>query len=369
MTLLNTYGSTFGKVGTAVSLWDLKSPTYLKLLKKQYNSVTSGWEAKMDQVLISNPDLISIEEAKRLGYVIPDNYKETVVPKFKFDTIDETMKICAENGLYYRVHTLIWHQQAFDWFFRTGYSSNAGFVSPEVMDARMEMYIRTVMEHICTSKYIDIVYAWDVVNEYIHFDNVDYENYTAVYGAINKKPEFVKLAFEIADDMLRKHGLREQISLFYNDYNTYVTDEWGKGNNTEDILSLVNFINSDGKICDGVGMQTHLMLEHSPNWRDTYKQAMKTFLDAGLEVQLTEVDVYRNTPEVTEKIQMETYAALMEDVLDLKKAGGNITGITFWGMADQGMEAKPYLFEEPGRPKKAYYKVLQTYLDAGFKAE
>ena len=360
MTLLNTYGAAFGKVGTAVSLGDLQSVAYLETIKSQYNSVTSGWQAKMDQVIVSNPTLISVEKAKSMGYVIPDNYKEAVVPKFDFGVIDETMKICAENGLYYRVHTLIWHQQALDWFFRTDYAYGADFVSPEVMDARMEMYIRTVMEHICTSPYIDIVYAWDVVNEYIHFDNVNYKNYTAIYGPINREPKFVKLAFTIADDMLKKHGLQDQISLFYNDYNTYVPDEWGK-NNTQEIISLINFINSDGKVCDGVGMQTHLMMEHFPDWRDTFKQSLQAFLDAGLEVQLTEIDVYRNVPEVTEEVQAEAYVALLTDVLELKRAGGNITGITFWGMADQGLVPKPYLFEQPGRPKEVYYRVLQAY--------
>ncbi|MBQ8547241.1 MAG: endo-1,4-beta-xylanase [Lachnospiraceae bacterium] len=367
MTLLNTYGSVFGKIGTAVSLDELKNPAGLAQIKKQYNSITSGWQAKMDQVIVSTPTLISVAEAKKLGYVIPDNYKESMVPKFDFTVLDETMKICYENDLYYRVHTLIWHQQALDWFFREGYKEGTSFVSPEVMDARMEMYIRTVMEHVCDSPYVDIVYAWDVVNEYLHFDNVAYENYTAVYGPINEKPEFVKLAFEIADDVLKKNGRREQISLFYNDYDTYTYDWEEPVSNKDQIISLVNFINSDSKVCDGVGMQSHFMEDRGTAWKD-FKATAKAFLDAGLEVQITELDV--NLIGMTEEKQAEIYVTIWKGMLELKKAGGNISAIVCWGVADNVagvQEATPLMFYYPDKPKDVYYEVLQAYLDAGFK--
>lgn len=360
LNLLNTYGELFGKVGTSVSLSELESPAYLEAIKSQFNSVTSGWEAKMDHVIERNPNLISVAEAKRLGYSIPDNYKEAVVPKFNFDVLDRTLKACADNGLFYRVHALIWHQQALDWFFRTDYAYGADFVSPEMMDARMEMYIRTVMEHVCAGPYADVVYAWDVVNEYLHFGDAGVENYTAVYGPVNLKPEFVKLAFTVADDVLKKYGLEDQISLFYNDYNTYGYEAGGR-EISEEILSLMEFVNSDGKVCDGVGMQTHLMLEHYPDWRERFSKALQAFLDAGLEVQLTEIGVSENAMEITQEQRTEAYLQLMRDVLEIKKAGGNISSITFWEMADIDVPAKPYLFDKPGRPKEVYYRVLQTY--------
>jgi len=369
MTLLNTYGTVFGKIGTAVSLDELKNPANLAQIKKQYNSITSGWQAKMDQVIVSTPTLISVEKAKKVGYVIPDNYKESVVPKFDFTVLDETLKICSENDLYYRVHTLIWHQQALDWFFRDGYKEGASFVTPEVMDARMEMYIRTVMEHVLDGPYADIVYAWDVVNEYLHFDNVEYENYTAVYGPVNERPEFVRLAFEIADDVLKKNGRREQISLLYNDYNTYTYDWEDPVSNKDQIISLINFINSDGKVCDGVGMQAHFMPGDVTDWKN-FKNTAKAFLDAGFEVQLTELDV--NMIGITEEEQAEIYVTIWKDMLELKKAGGNISAIVCWGVADNVagvQEATPLMFYYPDRPKNVYYKVLQAYLDAGFKVK
>ena len=367
MTLRSTYGKEFGYAGTAVSLDELQNPAYLEEIKKNYNSVTAGWQMKLDQLLVSAPTLVSVEEAKNLGYVIPDNYKESVVPTFRFDDMDAMLKICSENGLKMRFHTLVWHQQALDWFFRTDYSAGAAYVTPEVMDARLELYIRTVMKHVLDGPYVSVVYAWDVVNEYLHFDNVEYENWTAVYGKINDKPTYVKLAFQIADEMLKERGLREEMSLFYNDYNTYMT-EWNGRDMTKAIKDLVNYINSDGKVCDGVGMQTHMNINENANWRKDYEKALQAFSDAGLEIQLTEVDVFASTEAITEQVQEEVYVGLMAEVLKAKKAGADITGITFWGIADSTSnlkEYKPLLFEYPGRPKAAYYRVLQTYLDGG----
>ena len=39
------------------------------------------------------------EIAKKLGYVIPDNYKETTVPKINFSSVDKTLELCAKNGI------------------------------------------------------------------------------------------------------------------------------------------------------------------------------------------------------------------------------------------------------------------------------
>ena len=75
--------------------------------------------------MYDTPTVISVEEAKKEGYVIPGNYKEAVVPKLRFDVLDETLKICAENDLGYRFHTLVWHAQAVDWFFREEYTYGA----------------------------------------------------------------------------------------------------------------------------------------------------------------------------------------------------------------------------------------------------
>ena len=147
-TLLNTYGSTYGHSGTCINLYQLRDGNQLNILKKHYNSITLENEMKPDALLGGSPRLISVSEAKSKGYYIPDGYRESNVPQINFGTIDEVMKICSQNGLGMRAHTLVWHSQTPSWFFRSNYGGNNGFVNQQTMDARLEMYVKTVMNHV-----------------------------------------------------------------------------------------------------------------------------------------------------------------------------------------------------------------------------
>ena len=81
---------------------------------------------KPDSLLGGYANKISVSQAKSMGYYIPDNYKESTVPKINFDTVDKVMKICYENGIGMRAHTLVWHSQTPQWFFKNEYSASNG---------------------------------------------------------------------------------------------------------------------------------------------------------------------------------------------------------------------------------------------------
>ncbi len=136
-TLLNTYGKTFGKSGVAIPAYKMRDRNVINFTKKEYNSVTAENEMKPDAVLGRNPKTISVAQAKSMGYYIPAGYLESTVPQLNFSSTDSML-------------------------------TGAGYVSQSVMDKRMEMYIKTVLGHIYKSKYKDVIYAWDVVNEYLH---------------------------------------------------------------------------------------------------------------------------------------------------------------------------------------------------------
>lgn len=353
-TLLNTYGKTLKYSGAAVNYSQLRDANTLNVIKSQYNSITLENEMKPDAILGYSPNLISVSQAQNYGYYIPSNYKESTVPVLNFSTMDAVLRICYENGLKLRAHTLVWHAQTPDWFFRTGYSSNGAYVSPSVMDARMEFFIKSYMNHVYTGNYGSVVYAWDVVNEYLHAGSQG--GWAKVYGSnLGTSPVYVKKAFQYAYDCINYFGLTDTVGLFYNDYNTYEV--------TEQIVSLVNYINSNGKICSGVGMQSHLNTSYPPV--ANYKNAMQRFLNAGLQVQVTELDVTNNNAT-----QQANYVYnLMSAILSLKKAGGNITGITWWGLYDGvswRASQNPLLFSNLTTPKESYYSAIRAYTDAGY---
>lgn len=292
---------------------------------------------KPDALLGYSPSLITRDSAKNLGYYVSGSFTESYVPKINFDTVDKVLKICYENGIGVRAHTLVWHSQTPDWFFRVGYSTKYGYVSQDQMNKRMEYYIKTVMNHVYTSKYGSCVYAWDVVNEYLHATTSGWEK---IYGARTTRPAFVKRAFQYAYDCIKYFGLTNKVSLFYNDFNTYME--------VNDVITMINYINSDGKICNGVGMQSHLSTSY-PSVA-YYTQAVQSFVNAGFEVQITELDA---TNKGDQDLANYLYS-LMKNVISIKKAGGKITGLTIWGLADDVTwikGQKPLLFSTIGNPK------------------
>ena len=353
-TLLNTYGQLFGKIGASVVYDELYNANAFNALKKEYNSTTIGNEMKPDYILSNwSPTLISVAQAKALGYYIPSNYTESTVPKLNFNQVDNVLKTCYENGIALRAHTLVWHAQTPDWYFRSDYSKNGGYVSQAVMDARLEFYVKSYMNHVYSSKYGSVVYAWDVVNEYLHADSKS--GWIQIYGPVNTKASFVKKAFQFANQVLAERGLTNSVSLFYNDYNTYMV--------SDKIVELVKFINSDKKICNGVGMQSHV----GTNFPSVsyYMDAVKKFTNAGFEIQITELDI-ANT---SDQVQADYCYNLFSELIKAKKSGSNITGITFWGLADSNSwisKDNPLLYKTVGgTPKASYYSVLKAYTDSG----
>ena len=373
-TLLKTYEDIFGYVGNAVDLAHLQSADTLSYIKSEYNSVTLGNQMKPDYILQKNfsKTLVSKESATNdLNYTIPDGYEEELVPELNFETVDKTLKIASENGLKMRGHTLIWHSQTPNWFFRENYDSNGDFVTPEVMNQRIIFYVTNVMKHICDSPYADVIYAWDVANEYLHQGtNANNSGWVGVYGdsiiqngKLVTSPEYVKLAFATASSILESYQMRDSVHLFYNDYNTYgVTTECCE---LIDYLNTTDNLNPDGqKLCDGIGMQSHLDVM----WPkvEYYLKTLDTFIQKGYEIQITELDVTLNYlgNENTEEERNIYWKELMEGIVTRQKESHAITSFTIWGLYDDiswRNQYTPLLFSHSYyEPKEAYHIVIQA---------
>ena len=376
----DTYKNIFQYMGTCANYYgygakkdQLTKADTVNFIKKQFNSITLENEMKPDTVLGGsyNKKLISVDEAKDLGYYIPDNYTEDYVPRLSLDAVDKTLKFCADNNMKMRAHTLLWHQQTPNWFFTTDYSGS-GVATAEVMDARLEFFVRTMMNYVMdkeveyAGKAGSLVYAWDVTNEYIHRTHEPTNpSWKDVYGDMDLEPTYVKKAFKYAYEELEKRGLQDQVTLFYNDYDEY--DCAGK------IVELVNYINAKDtintegqKICGGIGMQSHLTGPENPTI-EKYAQTLDTFLATGLEIQVTELDA-----EVDSK-DLEDQAAYMKSIMetivtkqlnrDKTVNPKGITGVTIWGLYDtcSWRSNIPLLFASGiNDPKPSFYAFLEA---------
>lgn len=387
-TLLKEYEKIFGNVGTCLTYKglfgknEMQETETMSFVQKNYNSFTLENEMKPSYMLADadrdfrNPPfnrLMSVNEAVAAGYTIPEGYTESTVPAINFERIDQIMSTAASYGIRMRAHTLIWHSQTPTEFFRADYKDSGAFVTPEVMDQRIIYYVTNVMKHVLDSEHSSVVYTWDVVNEYFHqLSDGTARNWANIYdingsGGLTSRPSYVKLSFKTAYDVLKSYGLNDKVTLFYNDYNTsQIADK---------IVNMVNYINEkddinpDGeRICSGVGMQCHLDVK----WPSVNEQlnTVKKFLDAGFEVQVTELDIINSINTKDEETLCDYWFNFMKGLVDFRKAGGNITGVTFWGLSDAvtwrfGQSALLYgtSIKDPKKSLYAVYSAAQTWLD------
>lgn len=59
---------------------------------------------KPDSILGYSPTLLSVSQAKDKGYYISSSYTESTVPTLNFNTLDQVLQICYNNGLKLRAH-------------------------------------------------------------------------------------------------------------------------------------------------------------------------------------------------------------------------------------------------------------------------
>ncbi len=373
--LKDTLESTFGKIGSCLKLSQLQNADTMNFVAKQYNSFTLENEMKPDTVLGYSMTALTPEAAKAspYNYVIPSSYTESTVPKLNFDAIDQALTIAKSKGIKMRAHTLLWHQQTREWFFKQGYSNSNEKVSADVMTARLEFYVKTVMKHVMEKEKElmgsagTLVYAWDVVNEYTHrLNGPTATSWVSVYGDMELQPTYVKNAYQYAYDMLEQYGVNDKVTLFYNDYNTY------DSTTSNAIVSLVNFINNDGKnvICEGIGMQSHLDVDYPSV--ELFASTIDKYNNLGLEIQITELDVTINNnsgsyrDEGQDGSDQAQYMTKLFTMLKRKKeSGANITGLTLWGLYDTVSwrdRSTPLLFGTGlDDPKESFYAVLDVF--------
>ena len=389
----DTYKDYFPIMGTAIGYDTLLNKNSLGFVKKHYDSVTYGNSMKPDAVMGSQKTLTvetgTAEEAEKTkDYYVTADYAsheankdadgKVLVPEINFANIDKELKIAHDNGLKVRFHTFVWHQQMPHHFFTVGYStdSKAEYVDQATMFSREEMYIKSIMNHIFAKDYPyrDTVYTIDVVNEYTHMSNISEADgsdnwWRHIFGEVMKTDcEYVKRAFKYAYEALEANDKTADVSLIYNDYNTY--------DYPDTIVELINNINKKDdinpegqKICAGIGMQAHLNDKGATP--ENFEKAVNAFREAGFEIQVTELDI-TNCGTVDESTDDETKAEVEADsakmwgdimtvLLNQKAKGANIKAVVIWGLTDSTSwrsDRSPLLFGSDLADKKPSFDAV-----------
>lgn len=323
----------FFPIGVAVSPASLQPGDEASLIKKHFASITAE--------NVMKPQPIHPEENK-----------------YNWAPADKIMEFALANRMKVRGHTLCWHNQTPNWFFKDADGNAAG---KELVLQRLKTHIETVV-----GRYKGKIYAWDVVNEAIA-DAAGESIYreTNWYKLAGK--EYIAKAFEYA------HAADPDAVLFYNDYNTISP---GK---RERIYTLIKDLLDQGVPIHGVGLQGHWSI-NTPI-AEELENTIRKFASLGLTVQITELDISihdkgepsrellpkdttKFSPEIAQR-QADQYG-LIFDIL--RRNQKYISGVTFWNISDQhswldnfpvkGRKDYPLLFDQYLQPKKAYWRVV-----------
>ena len=330
--------SNYFKFGTCLPSMELQDSTAMALVLKEFNSITCENEMKPDA---------TIDKSKSTDTNIA----------VSLSSCASILDFCVQNNIAVRGHTLIWHSQTPTWFFKENFDSNGAWVSKDVMDKRMESYIKNMFEAIKTQYPTLNLYAYDVANECIS-DGAVYGNpstYCRTAGAntgngyspwvqIYGDNSFVEKAFTYA----RKYA-PSGCKLFYNDYNEYMGDKMLA------IKDMVQDLYNKG-LLDGMGMQSHL----DTTWpsAEGYKTALDLYNSIGCEIQVTELDIA--TPNGDETAHAQRYKEIMQAILDTYNNGHNITAVCVWGTTDKysWRDEDVLLFDDNYQAKQSYSEIF-----------
>ncbi len=323
-------------MGAEVTGADMNDDMVMSLVKKHFNGITLGNELKLDSMIGRS--------CKGTQKVTLNDGSEVDVPVLTFTNADKYLDYFAgwneahpDQKIRIRGHVFVWHSQAPEWFFHEDYDANKAYVTPEVMNKRLEGYIKVMADHF-TNRYPGLFYGWDVVNEAVSDNTGTYRNgdENSSWWRVYNSNEFIINAFRYANKYMPK-----DIMLFYNDYND-TTPRKVKGicQLISDVKAHENDADMPTRI-DGFGMQAHYNVS-SPSVED-FENAVKAYTDLGVSVQLTETDVkssvdYDNSDAMRQIEYIKSayiYKQIYESLLKLKAEGRDISGFTVWGVIDE----------------------------------
>ena len=319
------------KFGTVVNPQSIKKIAFQSMIKNDFNSITASNEFKAYSLLAQGPSMNNAQG----------------MPVMNYSQADAIAKFAQENGIKMRAHVLVWDAYMPDWFFREGFRGDGAFVDRDFMLKRLEYYINEVVTHF-EENFPGVIYCWDVVNEAVadgtNECNADDERMirTSRSGTTNHfytviGPDYVEQAFKFARAAVNKTN--PAIKLFYNDYNTFYSPK------KEAIGKLIQSINRDEKLCDGIGMQGYVggygKQEGcmNPNDIKLFSQAIKFYADLGLEAHVTELAL-RNYDNSKAAEHADFYEKFFQMLAEANKEKTVLTSVSIWGLVDNAVMPK-----------------------------
>lgn len=320
--------------------------------------------AALNESQVYAPDSETMTLVKRhYNTITPENLLkwEQVHPKpgrFHFEPADRYVQFGEDHNMFVVGHTLVWHRQTPEWVFK---GENGTTVTCDALLDRLKKHINTVV-----GRYKGKIDGWDVVNEAFRDDGSF--RLSKWYNIIGKG--YIEQAFRFA------HSADSTAELYYNDYNL-----WKPGKRAATV-DLIKHLQAKNVRIDGVGMQSHLGLEHPST--EQIEKSILAFSELGVEVMISELDINVTRYLVEHRIQIQEqlpdsinqkladrYVALFDL---FNKHRDKLSRVTFWGVNDKqswlnnwegsGMRNYPLLFNRENEPKPACEALIKAFSES-----
>jgi len=306
-------------IGVAVNQRNVSNPDQMALIRQEFNSITAENDMKPQ----------------------PTEPKEG---EFNWENADKIANFARQNGIKLRGHCLMWHSQIGEWMLGDN-------PTKEVFYQRMKNHIQAVV-----SRYKDVVYCWDVVNEAMTDDknSVDPYRQSPMYKLCGD--EFIAKAFQYA------HEADPKALLFYNDYNECDPVK------SQRIYNMVKAMKQAGVPIDGIGMQGHYNI-YGPTEQEI-DNALTLYKSIVKHIHVTELDIRVNEEmggqlrfrsegvNITDSVKQHLADQYARVFRVLRKHKDVIDCVTFWNLSDRdswlGAANYPLPFDTEYKPKMAY---------------
>ncbi|KAL7277663.1 hypothetical protein ACG7TL_008593 [Trametes sanguinea] len=160
------------------------------------------------------------------------------------------------------------------------------------------------------------VHSWDVINEAFNDDGTFRSD--IFYNVLNTS--YIPLALYAA------RAADPNAKLYINDFNIE-----GTGAKSTALKNLIKWLKSNDVPIDGVGIQSHLIVGEVPS---TFQQNMEEFVELGVEVAITELDIrFESLPPTAAGIAQQKKD--FETVIAACNAVEKCVGVTVWDFTDK----------------------------------
>lgn len=304
-----------------------------------------GEHANVDYMTILNDTNI-------FGQLTPANsmkfqYTEPEPNVYTFSEGDELLDIAEANGQFVTCDNLVWVAEVSEWVLNGNWTA-------ETLTEVMRNHIIKVITH-----WGDRCHGWEVVNEPLAANG----SFAPSVWYDNIGPEYFFLAFQFAMEAVQMTG--KDIKLFFNDYNIEYPNP-----KTTGAYELVKELKRRNLQIDFVGLESHFIVGETPSLQQQI-EAKQGFLDLGVDVMITELDVrFLEAPFYTaagEALQAQAY---YDTVASCVEVGPRCQGITVWDFDDQYSwvpsafpgQGGADLFNSTLQRKPAYYACAEALM-------